>query len=420
MLSYILTRHVGKRSCQAGPRRRENGTLSAGTGTHILVLIRAIGRSQADWPHRDRQLARRAGPNLKEPANARIWRWAGAAVMNLNQLPLGEDAIAANARAAVRKRLSEPLFGPRPRGFTLVELLVVIAIIAMLVTLLLPAVQAAREAARRTQCKNNLKQLALGFLVHEGAHGHLPTGGWGYRWVGDPDRGFGSGQPGGWVFNVLPYLEQTPLRELARHKAPAQKGPLTLQMLQVGLPVMQCPSRRSAELFPYTESKFPLRNSPVPPSAAKSDYAVNGGDVEIGGGPGPAGYADPRYRWPDMRNNTGLCFVRSRIRMADITSGSSHTLLVGEKYVHADHYRAGDDQTMYLGDDADVRRFASVPPIPDAARIHDVDHFGSPHPGGCVFAMADGSVRVIEYYIGVHEFAKLGRRVTTFRPQRPR
>ena len=102
------------------------------------------------------------------------------------------------------------------RGFTLVELLVVITIIAILIALLLPAVQSAREAARRTQCLNDLKQIALGFLEHEANHKILPTGGWSFVMVGDPNRGFDKHQPGGWNYNVLPFIEQQALYTWAR------------------------------------------------------------------------------------------------------------------------------------------------------------------------------------------------------------
>ena len=101
------------------------------------------------------------------------------------------------------------------RGFTLVELLVVIAIIGILVALLLPAVQAAREAARRAQCQNHLKQMALGMLNHESANKFLPVAGWCAVRSGDPDEGYGRDQPGGWPYNLLSYIEEQALHDLA-------------------------------------------------------------------------------------------------------------------------------------------------------------------------------------------------------------
>src|SRR5580658_8669913 len=93
-------------------------------------------------------------------------------------------------------------------GFTLVELLVVITIIGILVSLLLHAVQSAREQAGMVECKNHLKQLALACQTHVSTYGYFPGGGWGWGWIGDPAHGSGVTQPGGWIYNVLPYLDQ--------------------------------------------------------------------------------------------------------------------------------------------------------------------------------------------------------------------
>src|SRR5688572_17140910 len=100
---------------------------------------------------------------------------------------------------------------PIRQAFTLVELLVVIAIIGILVALLLPAIQAAREAARRATCTNQVKQIALAWHLHHDVHKFFPSGGWGYNFMADPDRGTGEKQPGSWAYSCLPHLEEQDL-----------------------------------------------------------------------------------------------------------------------------------------------------------------------------------------------------------------
>ncbi len=170
---------------------------------------------------------------------------------------------------------------PASTGFTLVELLVVITIIGILIALLLPAVQAAREAARQTQCKNNLKQLALGCLGHENAIGRFPTSGWGCQWTGDADLGTDRRQPGGWMYNILPFIEQQTLHDMGggglAWNAPTKMA-ANLQRTSIPLTIYNCPTRRAAIAYPWG-SDLPLNNAGTPTTVGRSDYAGNGGDL---------------------------------------------------------------------------------------------------------------------------------------------
>ena len=155
----------------------------------------------------------------------------------------------------------------RRKGFTIVELLVVIAIIGLLISLLLPAVQAAREAGRRLECINHLKQISLAIMNHENSTKRLPTDGWGWKWVGDPDRGSGQNQPGGWAYNILPFMEQGVLHNMGTGLKGSAKYTLAADMIALPLPEFICPTRRAAERYPYhpniTPQTFNAVSTPV-------------------------------------------------------------------------------------------------------------------------------------------------------------
>ena len=326
-----------------------------------------------------------------------------------------------------------PVDRPRPAGFTLVELLVVIAIIGVLVGLLVPAVQAARESARRAQCKNNLKQLGLAALGHESAHKILPSGGWGTAWTGDPDRGFGRRQPGGWIYSVLPFLEQESLHRLGAGQPAAAKAAASGSRLATPLPAVNCPTRRAAGLYQFLSGAVAWVNANPTEQVARSDYAANAGgaytttgapdaptwSASANGGPddGPASLAvgdspeAARHFALIATKATGVVHTASSVRLAQIVDGASRTMLVGEKYVQPEHYQtgrdAGDDQAALMGMNKDIVRWGSQgptglagsPAMPrqDARGVDNRYAFGSAHAAGFGAVFCDGSVRSIGY-----------------------
>jgi type II secretory pathway pseudopilin PulG len=215
-------------------------------------------------------------------------------------------------------------------------LLVVIAIIGILVALLLPAVQAAREAARRNQCKNHLKQLALGCLLHEDTQKYLPSGGWADSYTADANMGFGARQPGSWYFSVLPYIEETATHDLNKGlavnpvAAGAQAATTTLNTTPVT--IFNCPSRRIARVYPifndagtklWTTLKLQTWIGDLP-AVVKGDYAANAGDAYCGAGndfngikfgvPDPSAYQDSLVGHKEVGNSLVPKFFSSNRR----------------------------------------------------------------------------------------------------------
>ena len=308
------------------------------------------------------------------------------------------------------------------RGFTLVELLVVITIIGILIALLLPAVQAAREAARRMQCGNNLKQVGLACLSHEEAQASLPTAGWGYAWAGIASRGFKGSQPGGWLYNILPYMEQTALHDMGANSNSAinRNDPELIARLGTPVGTFCCPSRRlvaqcldTGDCYINVDTQY----------LGRCDYAGSGGDSITDGAVGPAslsaGDALTPTGWRIMAKPTdGVFYLHSTTLLADITDGTSNTYLAGEKVCDPDHYldtkSYTDDQGWDAGWDQDVIRWTnnldSYRPTPDTPGSGGGRFFGSAHASGFNMVFCDGSVQSISYNIDMTIHNYLGNR----------
>lgn len=301
-------------------------------------------------------------------------------------------------------------------GFTLVELLVVITVIGMLVALTLPAVQSARESARRIQCTNNLKQLGLAVQSHENIHQKYPSGGWGFQWYVDGDRGFDKRQPGGWPYAVLPHIEQTPLYESVKRKSGVAKQEALTTLLTTPVSLFNCTSRRAKGVYPWQENDigaFPYNLDDYPADAVKTDYAINGGDndPQLGNIPFTLEQGDnAHFLWNDFSKANGICFLRSEVTTVHVVDGLSNTYCIGEKWVRTSAEQdRGDDTSMYCGFDKDNTRWTNLLPMNDNTK-EGWDQFGSAHLGVCLFVFCDGSTKPISYNIASEIHRYLGVR----------
>jgi prepilin-type N-terminal cleavage/methylation domain-containing protein len=302
------------------------------------------------------------------------------------------------------------------RGFTLIELLVVIAIIAVLIALLLPAVQQAREAARRTQCKNSLKQFGLAFHNYHDLYNQFPPG----NITGSPQNccNAASFQPSLWSWGVfvLPFIDQGNLYNQL------QPGTYTLSYqltnnpaaAQTPLPAFRCASDTAPALNSFTESMSSSQPAGYGYDSQVPNIAGTAMNIATSNYVGVAGTSDSAT--PSIQRNyyfagcvpTGAMFQNSKIGLRDLTDGSSNTLIVGERAWAYKNGIYGAGTALGYSETADA---ASAQGAKGGAMnvwgigydglnatingLHDRRGFSSPHVGGVHFLLGDGSVRFI-------------------------
>ena len=289
------------------------------------------------------------------------------------------------------------LIGRIKDGFTLVELLVVIAIIGILIGMLLPAVQQVREAARRTDCSNNLKQLGLAVLSFEGVHQNLPPG-----WITSDKNQLIEGPGWGWSAYLLPYLEQPNIYQRIQTDV-AINNVVHQPIIETSLDSFVCLSDPAPRLINLNEppthhdsgvNGFHELTVNVFPEikASRSNYSGVFGNTEVRVNPG---------------QGNGTFFGNSQIRLRDFFDGLSNTIVIGE--------RKNDRQKIsWVGlipslQEPAARIVGSVFHAPNA-RNDEIENFRSYHPGGINVASGDGAVHFIADSIELTTFRSLGSR----------
>jgi prepilin-type N-terminal cleavage/methylation domain-containing protein len=319
--------------------------------------------------------------------------------------------------------MSRPARRPQ-RGFTLIELLVVIAIIAILIALLLPAVQQAREAARRTQCVNNLHQIGLAMHNYENAFRTFPPG---YVAGNPPYPPFvqNSHERGCWTWGtmILPYIDQAPLyNQLNPGPILPQQvlaTPAGLRAMQTPLEAFRCPSDTGPLVNNFdntlggNEQTGNFYSRFVTDGASKIPIATSNYMLNMGPGDSTTPAVDPTIYGPPL----GIGAQNSRVRIRDITDGTSNTFCVGERAWKLNDLLVGAGTALAISADPlvninqgtswDIKSAGTnvmsltydgpnfCPPAPHGQRQHQSRAFNSAHEGGVFFLFCDGSVRFI-------------------------
>ena len=298
---------------------------------------------------------------------------------------------------------------------------------------------------------NNVKQIGLAMIQHEQKHGFFPTGGWGWGYVGDADLGYDYHQCGGWIYNILPYLEQQAQYDLGKGLAATAKSAANDQRVVIPLVMFNCPTRRRCLAYPFKDYSH---GSPYSggvgqnynatgavTAVGRSDYAANGGSVNTqpgsiaiwspncgsNGGCGPSPWPTEAILQTALQQvasykPNGIVYALGQVKAAQVTDGLSNTYLVGEKYLCPDHYfdgvDVGDNENMYMGDNEDITRWVAVsntlatvvPPTQDTAGVADDYSFGSAHPATFSMCFGDGTIRAISFSIDRTLHLQLGCR----------